>query len=100
MTRRPPKSTLFPHTTLSGSGLEQGRGEKRNPCRVPLDAAGQPRGLGRVVARERPGDERLQRGAVEAPEPDDLAFQVAPEARSQVVQAPALGRAPGESEQQ
>src|SRR3989449_9684020 len=84
MIRRPPRSTLFPYTTLFRS----------------LDAPDQPRGFGRVVARERPSDERLERGAVEAAEPDDLAFQVAPEARAQVVQAPVLRRAPGEAEQQ
>src|SRR2546422_7153630 len=54
MIRRPPRSTLFPYTTLFRS----------------LDAPDQPRGRGRVVARERPSDERLQRGGVEAAEPD------------------------------
>src|SRR5256885_8820518 len=33
MIRRPPRSTLFPYTTLFRSGLARGVGRPRRPCR-------------------------------------------------------------------
>src|SRR2546430_10131103 len=49
MIRRPPRSTLFPYTTLFRSGRQRGR-----PCRPVLEAD---RGRGTVSRRDRRSEE-------------------------------------------
>src|SRR2546426_8791302 len=50
MIRRPPRSTLFPYTTLFRSGLAR-RGVQRFPGRLVLRDARRPRGIRRTRAR-------------------------------------------------
>src|SRR2546422_7099044 len=68
MIRRPPRSTLFPYTTLFRShGRERGRALRRlprgpGPVRPALPGAGGPGAEGRVLRpRDRPGDRKSTR---------------------------------------
>src|SRR5260370_15607136 len=58
MIRRPPRSTLFPYTTLFRSGDDRGYVQRREPHRRPRRPG---RGRGRVGARRVRPDRQLAR---------------------------------------
>src|SRR3712207_7786233 len=55
MIRRPPRSTLFPYTTLFRSQLGALRHERRRQPRAAVDPDGGPRGLPGLVAGRNEG---------------------------------------------
>src|SRR3712207_8704286 len=66
MIRRPPRSTLFPYTTLFRSGVDRGRvlppggRAQRRPHRCPLGRAAEQGGLGGAAAVGRAGGRRAR----------------------------------------
>src|SRR2546425_6960200 len=55
MIRRPPRSTLFPYTTLFRSRAAGAPGRSQAPARAPPVVAGRPKVLEGIDARGRPG---------------------------------------------
>src|SRR3989442_14117930 len=73
MIRRPPRSTLFPYTTLFRSILEQCR------CALPVRPDGRPRSNGLLASAGFPLPDSPALGALEGPKEDTSRNLPAPE---------------------